>query len=342
MLMSCMVLVLLTSCYVVKQAYHQNNLINGRRLVGEVAKDPATSAELKAALAQVDQVMTFAATAGLNTKGAYEYYVDTPEPVVSYLVFAAYPDRLESKTWWFPVVGTVPYLGFFNQAERNQEAEKLRAEGLDVHESAASAFSSLGWFDDPLYKPMLLRKKHRDLAHLLFHELTHRTVWIASSVDFNEALAEYVADVLTSQYLTQHAMDTDLKEMRRERQDSHVFKDWLAALRNDLQIYYQSNPEPAAVKIGRQRIFAKHLTEKLPKFSSLAYKNIKARAWNNATVLSYSLYTPDLERFARAHRCLGDISIRDFLRKIGQEAVNHKSGFMALDAFCETSVRGVP
>lgn len=331
----------LSGCYVVKQAYYQNGLINGRREVTSVVADQSTPAEVKAALAQTQEIMDYAQSEGLNTKGAYRYYVDTPEPVVSYLVFAAYQDRLESKTWWFPVVGSVPYLGFFAKADRDAETKKLTAEGLDVHESAASAFSSLGWFEDPLYKPMLLRKKHRDLAHLLFHELTHRTVWVADSVEFNEALAEYVADQMTAAYLTKRGMQSELDEMRLEQKDEKLFKEWLGKLKAALATYYDSKPAQGELMAGRERIFKEYLSAaKLPTFSSLAYKNISTRAWNNATVLGYSLYTPDHERFVRAHRCLGDVPIREFLRKLGEVAVNHESGFAALDSFCSPDQRG--
>jgi len=107
---------------------------------------------------------------------------------------------LESITWWFPIVGRVPYLGYFSKADRDSKASELRTEGYDVYETGVGAYSSLGWFDDPIYSPML-RRSEADFAHLIFHELTHRTLWIRGSVEFNENLAEYAADFLLEKLL---------------------------------------------------------------------------------------------------------------------------------------------
>ena len=87
------------------------------------------------------RILSFAESHGLNASGAYKYYIATKEPVVSYIVQAAYADRLEFVTWWFPVVGDVPYLGFFKKPERDAKAAELTASGYDVHTSGAGAFS---------------------------------------------------------------------------------------------------------------------------------------------------------------------------------------------------------
>ena len=94
---------------------------------------------------------------GLNTDGAYLYYIHTEQPVVSYLVQAAHADKLKSVKWWFPIVGSVPYKGYFTRSDRDAEAEKLRQQGYDVYTTGVGAFSSLGWFDDPIFSSMLRR-----------------------------------------------------------------------------------------------------------------------------------------------------------------------------------------
>src|SRR5690606_18969091 len=109
-------------------------------------------------------------------------------------------DRLEFVTWWFPVVGSVPYIGYFDKADRDAKATELKQQGYDVSVGGAGAFSSLGWFEDPIFSSMLDRGP-ADTAHLFIHELTHRTLWIPGSTEFNENLAEYVSYRLTPQYL---------------------------------------------------------------------------------------------------------------------------------------------
>src|SRR5207248_1330211 len=145
-----------------------------------VLADPATKPQVKAKLELVGRVLAYAANEGLETEGAYHYVIQTQLPVVSYIVEAAEPDRLEFVTTWFPVIGAVPYLGYFREEERDAKAAEYAAKGLDVYKSAAGAFSSLGWFDDPIFSAMLSHGD-ADTAHLFFHELTHRTLWVPGS-----------------------------------------------------------------------------------------------------------------------------------------------------------------
>ena len=135
----------LPGCYLARSGLHHNDLFNSRRRVEDVLSDPAVDEDTRERLRYVATVLAFAEKSGLNTDGAYQYYIRTDQPVVSYIVQAAYADRLEFATWWFPVVGRVPYLGYFLEEERDTKARELEAEGLDVERGAAGAFSSLGW-----------------------------------------------------------------------------------------------------------------------------------------------------------------------------------------------------
>ena len=205
-------LLLLSGCYVTGQAWHQNNLLNSRRPI----------------LLLLQEILAFAGQAGLNVRGAYRYYIELPQPVVSYLVYGAKADRLEAVTWWFPIVGRVPYLGFFDKGDRDDKAGELEAQGYDVYRGAAAAFSSLGWFEDPVFSSML-RRRSSALAHLFFHELTHRTYWAAGSAEFNENLAEFVAHRLTREFLEQKGSSQQLQRYEQVRRDRRLFKKWLTA-----------------------------------------------------------------------------------------------------------------
>jgi predicted aminopeptidase len=254
--------------------------------------------------------------------------------VVSYLVQAAQPDRFEFVTWWFPVVGKVPYLGFFAKADRDAKAASLVADGLDVHKTGAGAFSSLGWFEDPLFTSMVNRGEP-ELAHLLFHELTHRTFWAPGSVEFNENLAEYVAHVLTLDYLRK-AGRTDLVAAYDARlADRKLFKAWLKSLKAALTAVYD-NPghlPKAGVLKSKAETLARFLAPPVvPEFKVANY--VEGEDWNNAAILSAGLYSPDLDRFARAHRCLGDVGVKPFLDALRDRAQGGGDLFVVLDAFC--------
>ena len=333
-------LFLLNGCYVTRLALHQNDLFNARRPLDEVIDDPVTSEKVRLHLKMARRIMQFATRQGLNTEGAYRYFVDTKEPVVSYIVQAAEPDRLESRTWWFPVVGRVPYLGFFTKSERDAEGANLRAEGLDVHDSAASAFSSLGWFEDPLFSSMIARGE-ADLAHLLLHELTHRTYWSSGSVQFNENLAEYSGIELTKLYLSEVGSSEDINRFSAKLADRRLFKIWLESLRKNLEGLYGQIPSPPTTLIlgKKAEMFAKFQQPPLrPKFALFDF--VKGEDWNNATVLANSLYLPDTDMFAKAHACLKAPRMIDFLNEL-QRLTDVSGGdpFKALKDMCGSTIR---
>ena len=307
-----------SGCYVLRSGLHHNDLFNMRPPVEDVLLDPQTSSSIRDRLNYVSQVLAFAKNAGLNTEGAYQYFIDNKPAVVSFIVQAAYPDRLKSVTWWFPIVGPVPYLGFFRESERNSKAAELGAQGFDVDLGVAGAFSSLGWFDDPIFSSMLDRKDS-DLAHLFLHELVHRTVWVSGSVAFNEQLAEYVAEILTADFIGRSASPEELSRYLGKRQDRRAFHSWLVKLRASLEELYKQRDKLSPVALKQQKLQTFEAFQRpplAPSFRQVDY--IRASApWNNATVLASSLYSPDLEAFERARNCLakgGGIST--FLREL--------------------------
>ena len=323
----------LSGCYTVRQAWHQNNLFNTRRPLPDVISDPLTRPEIKAKLQLAETILGYAQAAGLNTDGAYTHYIETGQKRVSYLVQAAYVDRLEPVTWWFPIVGRVPYLGFFAAEERDAKAATLVQEGYDVHTTGVGAFSSLGWFSDPVFTSMLKRDVEQ-LASLLFHELTHRTFWISGSVKFNENLAEYVADYLTPRFLQAHGFDDRIEKYEEMRRDRTLYKGWLKRLRKDLQnLFEQRATLPRELLLQRKsQIFERYTAAEKPKF--LTFDFVERVPWNNATVVGASLYQPDLQRFARAHACLGQASVIDFLETLDERADAYEEPFQALDSLC--------
>ncbi len=309
---------LFSGCYVTRQAWHQGRLLTSRRPVQEVVSDSAIPIETRDKLEKVQAVLAYAARERLNTAGAYDYFIQTQQPVVSYLVQAAEPTKLELVTWWFPVVGRVPYLGYYDKEERDAEAKLLASRGLDVATGGAGAFSSLGWFNDPIFSSMLLRRD-AELAHLFFHELTHRTLWVPNAAAFNENLAEYVAVVLTRQYLRDQGDQPALDAYELRRQDKELFSRWLEALRRDLQALY-SDPSVSEEEIlnRKSRLLAEYQkSPKKPKFKQVDL--VGSEIWNNASIMSAALYNPDFQSFDGLRKCLGEPSIRGFLDIVGRQ-----------------------
>lgn len=327
-----------SGCYVLEQAMHQNALMNSRRPIDEVVTDPSVDDKVKEKLRFSKKVVLFAKKQGLNTSGSYEHYVHINEEAISYLVSAAEVDRLQPVTWWFPVVGSVPYLGFFEKGDRDAEAISLKEAGYDVMSGQVGAYSTLGWFEDPIYTPMLNRSKGR-LAHLLFHELTHRTYWSIGSTQFNENLAEFVADKLTTEYLELFHDAQELKIYHVIARENKKYKAWLKSLRASLEQVYESGLDREAMLLEKSKTFNTYKTSKFPNFESKGYQNIKNREWNNARVVSSSLYSPDTARFEKAFDCIDAPSVGEFLRVLQDAEDDFDDAYTALDSLCVPVMR---
>lgn len=322
----------LVSCYSARLAVEYTKSYASRRPVTEVLQDPAVSIPVKEKLRSVQKILAYAQQQGLHTKGAYEYFIADKKDVVSYLLEVAYPDRLESVTWWFPIVGSVPYKGFFSKSERDEAAAQYRKEGYDVYVTGVAAFSSLGWLEDPIYEPML-HDSFASLCNLFFHELTHRTLWVSDQVPFNEALATYVGDVLTQQYLDELKQDKEKIEYLQEGEDRQQFFTWLTRLNGELKtLYGRTFSTPEAMRAAKKQVFDRFVFQEKPPVKSVDF--VGKKEWNNARVLANHLYTPDLARFSRGHHCLSDLHIGFFLTTLSEQVKKIPDPFAALDQLC--------
>jgi predicted aminopeptidase len=283
----------LSGCYVTKQAYWQTKLLLGREPIEEVESIPPRQKQL------IAEVLDQAEAIGLNVGGAYKHVVFPKDNTVSWSVSASFPLELKSYTWWFPIVGRVPYKGYYDQAECEEEAAQLKASGYDVIQNRVSAFSSLGWFSDPIF-PSMLKNDDNQLAHLLFHELTHRTIWISGGVEMNENLAEFIAEKATLRFLTSKKIDSTAYQM--SRLELGQFADWVAALELDLKaLYARADLLDEQKIVKKQEIFARHF-EKRPPGKARDYIGNLSR-WNNARVLATKTYLGRQEQIENKYNC---------------------------------------
>src|SRR5690606_7040703 len=157
----------------------------------EVLADPRTDAALRERLALVAPVLEYAREIGLDVGSQYTTYADWPGDRVVTAVVATRPGEVDPAGFWFPLVGRVPYKGFFSLERALREAEALAADGLDTCLVPVSAYSTLGWLPDPVTGP-LARRGAAALVETLIHELVHATVYVPGDATFNEGLATFV------------------------------------------------------------------------------------------------------------------------------------------------------
>jgi predicted aminopeptidase len=181
--------------YVARAGWTEAKILAGRRPIPEVLEDPATDAETRHKLLLTRQARAFAIhMMGLDAGDSYTTFTRVDSEVLAWIISAAFPDRLESKTWWFPIVGRVPYRGYASRGAAEKAERKLAEEGFDTYLRPTTAFSTLGWFSDPLLST-LLAYDDVALVQTVLHELSHNHLWVPGHTRFNESYATFVGHV---------------------------------------------------------------------------------------------------------------------------------------------------
>ena len=238
---------------------------------------------------------------GLDTNSNYTCMFDTGGGPVGWNVSACPPDRFEAFRWSFPVVGELPYKGFFDRERAEAEREALSARGFDVLLRPLAAFSTLGYFSDPILSPMLEYSPDR-LAELLFHELTHGSLFFSGHTDFNESLATFVGQTASEDFLIFHfGSGTPLIEQARaDRADRARFRSFMVAVVAELDSLYRLMLPLPEVMVQREAVFrrAKQRYRTVREgFELLTYDGFLDWDVNNARLMSFRRYNRDLGQF---------------------------------------------
>jgi predicted aminopeptidase len=187
-----------TAGYLAQAGFGQLDLLEARRDIDDVVQDRRTAPRLKKLLGRVDEIKRFGEKHGLTPTSNYGTYADLGRPVAVWVVTAAEPLRFRNRTWSFPIVGSVPYLGFFDRDDARDLALGLRGAGWDVDLRGASAYSTLGWFADPVLSTMIADGDEAlgELADVVLHESFHATLYVKGQSLFDESAADFVGDHL--------------------------------------------------------------------------------------------------------------------------------------------------
>lgn len=301
----------LSGCYVLKQGVGQARLLFQRQSIAAILADPNAAPELKAKLQLIQAAKAYAETTiGLKASRNYQDFVQLDRDAVTYVVAASPPDRLEAKTWWFPIIGDVPYKGYFERADAVAEQDTLKTEGFDTILRGVPAFSTLGWLPDPVYSPFLAYERST-LANVVIHELTHVTLFLAGQASFNEGFATFVGNQGARDFLgeTFGKQSPEYKEAVAAVADNAMFTDFVSEISRKLETLYASDLSREAKLAERLHVFAwakaRFTSEYQPRMNSHQFRHFPQSAFNNAALVSYRTYYHRLDRFEMAHRKLG-------------------------------------
>ncbi len=232
-----------TGCYYGHLAGGQSRLMLGRESVEKLLGDPATDSDLRRKLELVQEVREYSRSLGLEVENQYTSYVDWPGDRVVTTVVATQSGEITPHEFSFPIVGRVPYKGFFEKERAEREAESLRAKGMDVCLFAIKAYSTLGWFPDPLTTPMLDTTTDR-LAETVIHELVHATVFVESQPDFNEGAANFVGEEASIRFFADRSRPdvwSPNHDPRQRVEDDRLIASELMRLRDEVSELYASD-----------------------------------------------------------------------------------------------------
>lgn len=298
--------------YVLRAAWEEAKILNRRQPIARIVADTAQDWETRDKLLLVLQARAFAADSlGLAAGNSYTLFSRVETDTLVMVVSAAYPDRFEPYTWWFPIVGRVPYKGYFDPADAEREAARLRARGFDTYVRPSAAFSTLGWFNDPLLST-LLRYDRVSLANTVIHEIFHNSFWAPGEVAFNESLANFVGARGAIELFCRRdgAEAASCRTAAAMWEDDLVFGAFMQALVEEVEaLYARDDIGPEAKLAERARTFAaaqaRFAAEVQPRLRVNRYASFTRDPLNNATLISRRLYYRRLDLFEETYNLHG-------------------------------------
>ena len=309
-------LLLLNGCasvsYYGQLASGQLQLLRAREPVSSVIADPGRDQQLRAHLAESQKARTFASQQlHLPDNQSYRLYADIGRPFVVWNVFATPEFSLKPQNHCFPVAGCVAYRGYYSQSAARGEAALQRLQGMDVSIGGVEAYSTLGWFNDPIISSMMGWGDER-LATLIFHELAHQRIYVKDDTEFNESFATFVEQEGTRQWRAFRGLAPDNgAQMRRRGQFTQLVLD----TRSRLEKLY-ALPLPADQMRQRKAAEFERLRREYRQLRDSQWAGDKRYdAWinapmNNARLLPFGLYDQWVPAFATLFRQVGGDWVR--------------------------------
>jgi predicted aminopeptidase len=336
-----------TGRYIARAAWEEAKILARRRPISEFVQDNGTPAPVRAKLQLVLAARGFAEdSVALKAGDSFTAYSQLDRDTLVLVLSGAYRDRLEAYTWWFPIVGRVPYKGFFDFPGAQRSSRELERRGLDVYLRPAAAFSTLGFFNDPLLSTTL-RQDSVDLANTVIHEITHATFYAPGQAVFNESFANFVGARGGAAFFRARGQPGAAAEADARWSDQKLLARFWAALYRTLDSTFRAHPGPAltARRLAlRDSIFGvgrRELVNQVgPQLRTIGRRALERARFDNAALLARRIYLTDLDLFDAAYEREGR-DLRATVRRVIELAKSDRDDpYGAVRRWIESSQAG--
>ena len=293
-----------TGRYLLRAAFEEARILRLRRPITMHVEQPGLDATTRAKLRVVMDARAFADSAlGLDAGDSFTMFTPLTRDTLVLVLSAAYQDRLAFHRWWFPIVGSVPYKGFFDFEAAQREATRLTAQAFDTRLRPASTFSTLGWFNDPLLSTTL-RADSLTLANTVIHELTHNTFFPSGEAEFNESFASFVGARGSAEFWRRRGSERAAVEAEARWSDDRLLGAFWRQLHHDIDSVFKAHPGDSARHtrlVLRDSVYREAKNRMVfrlgPMLRTVSPSALERVRLDNAAVLSARIYATDLDLF---------------------------------------------
>jgi len=322
--------------YVLRAGWEEAGILMRRESIQELVDSEQTDPVVREKLRLVLEARDFTQRIGLNPEQSYTQYSEVDRDVLVWVLNAAPKTSLTPYEWWFPIVGSIPYKGFFEQQDAVDAAKALKKKGYDVSLRPSPAFSTLGWFNDPLLST-LIKFNEVSLVETVVHEILHNTIWVKNNAEFNETLANFVGNKGAELFYKEKGIEQNQNLASDYWAEEIVYAEFLRTLSKELtNLYakYEGNIDDTSEKVAASELLTKEqiLSEREKIFSTAKEKwqqSLKqlrtvrnynlAENINNAIIISDLIYLTRPDQFEELYQAKGS-SLPDFLKVVKQLA----------------------
>jgi predicted aminopeptidase len=313
--------------YLARAAWEEGRILRAREPIARLVNDSTIDVATRDKLRLVLEARTYANDSlRLPAEEAFTQFTRLERDTLVLVLAGARKDRLVAKTWWFPVVGRVPYKGFFELADAQRAERALADEGFDTYLRPAAAFSTLGWFNDPLLSTTLAADSV-DLVNTVIHELTHNRYYAKDEATFNESFANFVGARGTERFFLSRGDTVRARRAEARWADDRLLAAFWASLFRSLDSTFRAHPGDSlrgrrlSLRDSAYAAARRALVDSVaPRWRTIDPAYAGRVRLDNAALLSRRVYLTDVEAFERVHEAEG----RDLERAIARLIREHR------------------